>query len=233
MNTGTFIPYKRIKLQYSLFCATVILNDFLSNAVLIIHWKQICFEQNPAFYDTFLWKCRSVAQIRICCSSTYNGILNYCYEDLCLSNLKKIKTIKFRILHFSQYEINGKSTLNNNALNILISIFGFFTQHLMQLDPPHCGILLTCDWILRPGRIFGYSNICRNSSQFQIFRHDFCLWIFDTFIYLWVFYTFIFQVATTCQDLWGIWHTFTWNFQLHSQLQNLESNKHVGQSISL
>ena len=60
------------------------------------------------------------------------------------------------------------------------------------------------------------SNICQNSSQFQIFRHDFCLQIVDTFIYLWVYYTFIFQVATTCQDLWRIWHTFTWNFQLHS-----------------
>ena len=38
--------------------------------------------------------------------------------------------------------------------------------------------------------------------------------------------TFIFQVPTTCQDLWGIWHAFTWNFQLHSQLENLESKKH-------
>ena len=71
-------------LLWATFC--LLRHFFLIIVPLIVYEKQTCFERYPAFYDTFLWKCRGVPQSRFYFNQNINlirtsGIPAYWWYD--------------------------------------------------------------------------------------------------------------------------------------------------------
>ena len=79
----------------------------------------------------------------------------------------------------------------------------------------------TCEIVLKSPMIHGVNKAMTDIRMFEYLPKLFTISNIRTWflpLNIWYFYQrliipyFYFPSATNCQDLWGIWHTFTWNF---------------------